>query len=334
MKLAARSDANHLPPDAEEASGSRAGADAFVDASATASAVEAAAAIDTAPHRRGHSQRPGRRALRAFLRNRLALVGVVLLTLIVLAVIIAPNYVPTSLAVKPNPRQMLSSPSSQHLLGTDEIGRDVAARLLYAGRVSIPVSLSAMLIALVTASTLGIVSGYFGGWLDQLLMRITDALLAIPAIFLLLTIAAVMRPTVTVLVVVIGLLAWMDLARIVRIETISLSKRDQVEGVKALGAKNFRILFRHILPNIQGPLLVAAPLIAGRALLTESALSYLGLGIQPPTPTWGNMLNQAQQFALSAPLLAVAPGLAIMITVIAINFVGDGLRDAFDPRRS
>lgn len=292
---------------------------------------EAAASAD---RRRERSQRPGRRALRAFLRNRLALIGVVLLVLIVAAVVIGPYFVPASLAVKPNPRQMLMTPSAQHLLGTDEIGRDVAARLLYAGRVSVPVSLSAMVIALLTASTLGIVSGYFGGWLDQLLMRVTDALLAIPAIFLLLTIAAVMRPTVTVLVVVIGLLAWMDLARIVRVETISLSKRDQVEGVKALGAKNFRILFRHILPNVQGPLLVAAPLIAGRALLTESALSYLGLGIQPPTPTWGNMLNQAQQFALSAPLLAVAPGLAIMITVIAINFVGDGLRDAFDPRRS
>lgn len=282
----------------------------------------------------GRSHRPGRRALKTFFRNRLAIIGVIVLLAIVAAVIVAPTFVPSSLAIKPNPRQMLLPASAQHLLGTDEIGRDVAARLLYAGRVSIPVSLSAMLIALVTASIVGIVSGYFGGWLDQLLMRVTDALLAIPAIFLLLTIAAVMRPNVTVLVVVIGLLAWMDLARIVRVETISLSKREQIEGVRALGAKNLRILFRHILPNVQGPLLVAAPLIAGRALLTESALSYLGLGVQPPIPTWGNMLNQAQQFALSAPLLAVAPGLAIMITVIAINFVGDGLRDAFDPRRS
>lgn len=280
------------------------------------------------------SRRPGRRALKAFFRNRLAIIGVIVLVAIVLAVIVAPSFVPATLAIKPNPRQMLMNPSAGHPLGTDEIGRDVAARLLYAGRVSIPVALSAMLIALVTASVVGVVAGYFGGWIDQLLMRITDALLAIPAIFLLLTIAAVMRPDVTILVVVIGLLAWMDLARIVRVETISLSKREQIEGVRALGAKNFRILFRHILPNVQGPLLVAAPLIAGRALLTESALSYLGLGIQPPIPTWGNMLNQAQQFALSAPLLAVTPGLAIMITVIAINFVGDGLRDAFDPRRS
>lgn len=137
-----------------------------------------------------------------------------------------------------------------------------------------------------------------------------------------------------VLVLVIGLLAWMDLARILRVQTIALSRREQVEAAKALGASSFRILWRHILPNVQGPLLVAAPLVAGRALLTESALSYLGLGIQVPTPTWGNMLNQAQQFALSAPFLAVAPGLAIMLTVIAINFVGDGLRDAFDPRAS
>lgn len=294
--------------------------------------VRAAAKDALLPARPARSQRPGRRALRAFLRNRLALIGVALLTLIVLAVALGPALVPASSALRPNPRQMLQPPSAQHVLGTDEIGRDVGARLLYAGRVSIPVSLSAMLIALVAASVIGIASGYFGGWIDQLFMRVADALLAIPTIFLLLTIAAVMRPNVTVLVIVIGMLAWMDLARIVRVETLSLSKREQIEGVKALGAKNLRILFRHILPNVQGPLLVAAPLIAGRALLTESALSYLGLGIQAPTPTWGNMLNQAQQFALSAPFLAVAPGLAIMLTVIAINFIGDGLRDAFDPR--
>jgi len=300
----------------------------------TTSAAETAEAQLLMQRHASLSRRPSRRALKAFLRNRLAIIGVIVLIAIVLAVIVAPSFVPATLAIKPNPRQMLMAPSADHLLGTDEIGRDVAARLLYAGRVSIPVALSAMLIALVTASSVGIIAGYFGGWIDQVLMRITDALLAIPAIFLLLTIAAVMRPDVTILVVVIGLLAWMDLARIVRVETISLSKREQIEGARALGAKNPRILFRHILPNVQGSLLVAAPLIAGRALLTESALSYLGLGIQPPIPTWGNMLNQAQQFALSAPLLAVAPGLAIMITVIAINFVGDGLRDAFDPRRS
>lgn len=277
-------------------------------------------------------QSPRRNALRAFFRNRLALVGMIMLFLILVAVIFGPSFVPADAALRPNPRQMLQAPSAQHIFGTDEIGRDVAARLLYAGRVSIPVALSAMVVALLAASAVGILSGYFRGWIDQVFMRIADALLSIPTIFLLLTIAAVMRPTVTILVLVIGLLSWMDLARIIRVETLSLSGREQIEGVKALGAKDFRILFRHILPNVQGPLLVAAPLIAGRALLTESALSFLGLGIQAPTPTWGNMLNQAQQFALSTPLLAVAPGLAIMITVIAINFIGDGLRDAFDPR--
>jgi peptide/nickel transport system permease protein len=277
---------------------------------------------------------PGSRAWRAFFRNRLAIIGSVMLILILAAVIVGPMLVPRDLALRPAPRNMLQAPSSQHILGTDEVGRDVAARLLYAGRVSIPVSLSAMVVALLAASLIGITSGYFGGWLDTLFMRTADALLSIPTIFLLLTIAAVMRPNVTVLVLVIGLLSWMDLARIVRVQTIALSKREQIEGVRALGAKNWRILLRHVLPNVQGPLLVAAPLVAGRALLTESALSYLGLGIQAPTPTWGNMLNQAQQFALSTPLLAVAPGLAIMVTVIAINFIGDGLRDAFDPRRA
>lgn len=277
-------------------------------------------------------RRRRRRSLRAFLRNRLAITGSVVLIALLLVVAIGPMLVPRDAAIRPNPRNMLQPPSSEHVLGTDEIGRDVAARLLYAGRVSIPVSISAMLVALIAASAIGITSGYFGGWLDQIFMRTADALLSIPTIFLLLTIAAVTRPTVPMLVVVIGLLSWMDLARILRVQTISLSKREQIEGAKALGATSLRILWRHVLPNVQGPLLVAAPLVAGRALLTESALSYLGLGIQPPLPTWGNMLNQAQQYALSAPLLAVAPGLAIMIAVIAINFVGDGLRDAFDPR--
>lgn len=278
------------------------------------------------------SSTPGRRSWKAFRRNKLAITGTVALFLIVAAVVLGPLLIPSELAIRPHPLEMLQSPSAEHLLGTDEVGRDVAARLLYAGRVSIPVSLTAMLISLLAASAIGITAGYFGGWFDQIAMRTADALLSIPTIFLLLTIAAVSRPTVPILVLVIGLLSWMDLARIVRVQTIALAQREQVEGAKALGSSSWRILWRHILPNVQGPLLVAAPLIAGRALLTESALSYLGLGIQVPTPTWGNMLNQAQQYALSAPFLAVAPGLAIMVTVIAINFVGDGLRDAFDPR--
>lgn len=315
----------HDPEPAAEA-GAEAGAGAGAGA-----VVGAVVAPITAPAK---ANSPGSRAWRAFFRNRLAVIGSVMLILILAAVIVGPMLVPEDLALRPAPRNMLQAPSAEHIFGTDEVGRDVAARLLYAGRVSIPVSLSAMVVALLAASLIGITSGYFGGWLDQLLMRTADALLSIPTIFLLLTIAAVMRPNVTVLVLVIGLLSWMDLARIVRVQTIALSKREQIEGVRALGAKNWRILLRHILPNVQGPLLVAAPLVAGRALLTESALSYLGLGIQAPTPTWGNMLNQAQQFALSTPLLAVAPGLAIMVTVVAINFIGDGLRDAFDPRRA
>lgn len=277
---------------------------------------------------------PSRRAWKAFWRNKLAVLGTVMLVAILGVVALGPRFIPRDLAIRPQPLRMLQPPNSEHLLGTDEVGRDIAARLVYAGRISIPVSMSAMFIALVVASAVGITAGYFGGWFDTLAMRTADALLSIPTIFLLLTIAAVSRPTVPVLVLVIGLLAWMDLARILRVQTIALSRREQVEAAKALGASSFRILWRHILPNVQGPLLVAAPLVAGRALLTESALSYLGLGIQVPTPTWGNMLNQAQQFALSAPFLAVAPGLAIMLTVIAINFVGDGLRDAFDPRAS
>lgn len=280
----------------------------------------------------GRPNAPSRRAWKAFRRNKLAMLGSVMLLLILGTVAIGPRLIPRELATRPQPIRMLQPPSEAHLLGTDEVGRDVAARLVYAGRVSIPVSLSAMLIALLAASAVGITAGYFGGWFDQVAMRTADALLSIPTIFLLLTIAAVTRPTVPILVLVIGLLAWMDLARILRVQTIALAKREQVEGAKALGARSWRVLWRHILPNVQGPLLVAAPLVAGRALLTESALSYLGLGIQAPTPTWGNMLNQAQQFALSAPFLAVAPGLAIMLTVIAINFIGDGLRDAFDPR--
>lgn len=290
-------------------------------------ATVAARIADEAPD----AASPARRSWKAFRRNKLAIGGTVVLALVLAVVVLGPLFIPRDLAVRPNPINMLQPPSAEHLLGTDEVGRDVAARLVYAGRVSIPVSLSAMVIALLVASAVGITAGYFGGWFDQVTMRTADALLSIPTIFLLLTIAAVSRPTVPILVLVIGLLAWMDLARILRVQTIALAKREQVEAAKALGAGSWRILWRHILPNVQGPLLVAAPLVAGRALLTESALSYLGLGIQAPTPTWGNMLNQAQQYALSAPFLAVSPGLAIMIAVIAINFIGDGLRDAFDP---
>lgn len=273
-------------------------------------------------------------ALRRFMRNRLAIVGLFLLALIVLVAVAGPLFVDRDLANRPQPAQMLQDPSEAHPLGTDEVGRDVLARVIYAAGISVPAALAAMVVTILLGTLLGTTAGYYGGALDQVLMRVTDAMLSIPSIFILLMIAAVVRPSVPVIVVVIGLLNWMDLARLLRGQTMSLRQTEYVDAARALGAGDAHILLRHIIPNLVGLILVAAPLVAGRALLTESALSFLGLGVQPPTPTWGNMLNQAQQHLLNAPGLAVSPGVMIMLTVISINFIGDGLRDAFDPKVS
>jgi peptide/nickel transport system permease protein len=232
-----------------------------------------------------------------------------------------------------DPLHGLAAPSAAHPLGTDELGRDVLSRLLHGSRVTLLVGIAAMLAAVVLGTAVGAVAGFYGGWLRALLMRFTDAMLAIPAFFFILVVITVLGTGVGTLVLVIGALSWMPVARVVYGETLRWRAAEFVLAAESLGVGPRRLLARHILPQAIPALVVAATLGVAFAILTESALSYLGLGVQPPLPSWGNMLQRAQQYVFTAPSLAMYPGLAITVVVLAFNFLGDGLRDALDPRR-
>lgn len=274
---------------------------------------------------------------RRFLRHRLAVVSIVALMVMVLSASLA-SFSPYT-ATEQNPTNAFQPPSAAHWFGTDELGRDVFTRILYGGQVSLAVGIFSTLLAIVVGVVVGALAGYYGGWLDNVLMRITDTFLTLPATFVLILLTALLRETafaqlrnsVAVVVIVIGVLAWMWPARLVRGLFLTLRERDFVSASRALGAGDARVIFLHILPNCLGPLLVNATLEMAFAIITESGLSYLGFGVQPPTPSWGNILASAQIHVFKAPWLAVFPGLAIFITVMSINFIGDGLRDAFDP---
>jgi peptide/nickel transport system permease protein len=227
----------------------------------------------------------------------------------------------------------LAGPSAAHPLGTDELGRDMLSRLLHGSRVTLLVGVSAMLAAISIGVLVGAVAGFKGGWVDGALMRFTDAMLAVPAFFFILVVITVLGTGVGTLVLVIGALSWMPVARVVYGETLRWKSADFVVAAESLGVAGPRILLRHILPQAVPSLIVSATLGVAFAILTESALSYLGLGVQPPLPSWGNMLQRAQLYVFTAPALAIYPGLAITIVVLAFNFLGDGLRDALDPRR-
>jgi peptide/nickel transport system permease protein len=225
---------------------------------------------------------------------------------------------------------MLSGPSIHHLLGTDENGRDVFARLLYGGRVSLIVGLIAVLISDTVGVLLGAVSGYFGKVTDLLVMRFTDALLAIPGFLLLLVVLSLFSPSLTKIELAIGLTSWMTIARLVRGEFLRFKDSDFVLASKSIGASDWRIMFRHILPQSVSPVIVASSILVGVAIILESSLSYLGLGIQPPQASWGNMLTGAQNYVWTEPMLAIYPGLLILITVAAFNYFGEGLRTALN----
>jgi len=232
-----------------------------------------------------------------------------------------------------NPAQGLAAPSAAHPLGTDELGRDVLSRLLHGSRVTLLVGVAAMLAALLIGVIVGAVAGFNGGWIDALLMRFTDGMLAVPAFFFILVVITVLDEGVGTLVFVIGVLSWMPVARVVYGETLRWKGAEFVVAAISLGVPGPRLLVRHILPQTIPSLVVAATLGVAFAILTESALSYLGFGVQAPLPSWGNMLQRAQQYVFTAPALALYPGLAITVVVLAFNFLGDGLRDALDPRR-
>ncbi len=279
----------------------------------------------------------GRRAFREsifwrqFRRNHLAMVGGVVVVLLGLAAILAPvlaPYDPSAYDVK----QILLSPSPAHWLGTDQIGRDVLSRMLYGARISMSVGFVSVGIAVVIGTLIGTLAAYYGGRTDELLMRFVDLMLNFPRFFLLLTLIAFLRPSIFVIMAVIGFTGWMGLARLVRSEILSLKEREFVLSARGLGARDRRIMFRHILPNSLVPILVSATLGVAGAILAESGLSFLGLGVQPPTPSWGNILIDGKANIEIAWWLSVFPGMAILVTVLAYNLLGEGLRDALDPR--
>lgn len=275
---------------------------------------------------------------RRFRRHRLAVISLVVLMcllLMVLAAVLSPYT-----ATQQNPANTFARPTAAHWFGTDELGRDVFTRILYGGQISLAVGIFSTVLALGLGILVGALSGYYGGWADNVLMRLTDTFLTLPATFVLILLSSLLRElpelaqyrnSVWLVVIVIGALSWMWPARIVRGLFLVLRERDFVAASRALGAGNARIIFLHILPNCLGPILVQATLQMAFAIITESGLSYLGFGVQPPTPSWGNILASAQSHAFRAPWLAIFPGLMIFVTVMCINFIGDGLRDAFDP---
>jgi peptide/nickel transport system permease protein len=264
-------------------------------------------------------------------KNRLALTGGAVVVLLGAMALFAPllaPYDPGAYDVK----QILLPPSLQHWFGTDQLGRDVLSRMLFGARISMAVGFVSVGIAVLLGTLLGTLAAYYGGGVDELLMRFVDLMLNFPRFFLLLTLIALLRPSIWVIMAVIGFTGWMGLARLVRGEILSLREREFVQGARALGAVDARIMFRHILPNALVPILVSATLGVAGAILTESGLSFLGLGVQPPTPSWGNLLIDGKANIEIAWWLSAFPGLAILLTVLAYNLLGEGLRDALDPR--
>lgn len=269
---------------------------------------------------------------RRFRRHRLAVFGAAAILIMALACIFGPMLLPytdTFIDI----RQRFAPPfSGPHVLGTDPLGRDILARLLMAGRISLAVGFSAMLISMAIGIVVGMVAGYYEGAVGAALMRFVDAMLCFPSIFLLLAISALISPSVPSIVMLIAMTSWMEVARVVEAQIRSLRTREFAQAAVSMGASNARIMFRELLPNAIAPIVVAATLNVAHAILAESYISFLGYGIQPPTPSWGNMLENAQSYLTSAPWLAIIPGAAITLAVTSFNFVGDGLRDALDPR--
>ncbi len=262
----------------------------------------------------------------SFGKDRLALGGILLLGILLIVAMTAPWLVLSDPFQIHLPDALLP-PSPAHWLGTDQLGRDVLARLMYGARVSLSVGFIAVAIAVVVGVIVGAIAGFYGGWIDAVLMRLVDTLLSIPTIFLLFAVIAIVGPSIQVVMVVIGLTSWMGLSRLVRAEILSLKERDFVLAARIMGASPWWIITRHLVPNAMGPVLVSATLSVGGAILLESVLSYFGLGVQPPTPSWGNMLNEGRIALGVAWWLTMSPGLCIFVTVLAFNFVGEGLRE-------
>jgi len=271
---------------------------------------------------------------RNFKRHKLAVISLYFMVLVSLIAIFAPLIAPY------HPHAMTesfgASPSWSHWLGTDQIGRDQLSRIFYGARVSLTVGLLSVLIATAIGTVLGLLSGYLGGWVDQVIMRVTDMFMSFPYIMLILVVAAIVGPGLTNIIVILGVLGWPAVARLVRGNVLSLKQTEYVRAAQALGYSTPRILFKHMLPNTVAPILIYATSGVAAAILDEAALSFLGLGVQPPDASWGNMLSSAKSLSVltTQPWLWIPPGIMILLTVLAINFIGDALRDAYDPRNS
>ena len=281
-----------------------------------------------------------------FRRHKMALAGAVMLILLILYATVGALFFTEAYGNITDTKIRLQAPSAEHPFGTDTVGRDLLARTIYGGQISLMIGLTAVLIVIIVGVSIGAISGYYGGWIDSVLMRFTEAVFNIPTIPLLLVLSKMLSdkiPTiellgrkfsgsVVVITAVIGLTSWMGLARLVRANFLSLKEQEFVTAARSIGASNFSIIFEHILPNTVAPIIVSATLGVANAIINEAYVSFLGVGVMPPTATWGNMLNGAYRYLKTAPWTWIFPGTLIVLTVLSINFVGDGLRDALDPR--
>ena len=270
--------------------------------------------------------------LRRFKRHKPAIASLILLVILATICYSAPLFIDEDDVHRIDTKMMRKPPSAEHPLGTDDVGRDMLLRLIFGGIVSLRIGVLAALIGVSLGVTIGVVAGYFGGWVDSVLMRTAEALLSIPQLFILIVLGRVLGSSVFMITAVIGVLSWMRISRLVRANVLSLRERDYVTAARAQGAPVSRILMRHIVPNTLAPIVVAGTLLVGRAIVLEASLSFLGMGVQPPTATWGSMLNRAQAYLTTAPWIAIAPGVMILLVILCVNFLGDGLRDALDPQ--
>lgn len=290
---------------------------------------------------------PGQLIWRRFLKNRMAVIGMISFALLLLFVIVGSFIITEDVANAVDLQIRLSAPSQTHLLGTDETGRDIFARIIHGGQISLFVGFTSVILSVVLGTLVGGLSGYFGGWLDTILMRFTEAMLSIPQLFLLIVLGKfigrnidsftifgrTISGSVVIVIGVIGLTSWMTLARIVRANVLSLKEMDYVSVSKSLGSSQLRTFFRHLIPNTMGVIIVATTLGLAGAILSEAYVSFLGLGIQSPTASWGNMLTAAQTYVQQGSWwMWVSPSTFIILTILSVNLMGDGLRDAFDPR--
>lgn len=270
------------------------------------------------------------RALKRFFSNKIAVIGALVIIFMVIVAVFAPALAPYD-PVEPFRGMRGVGPSLEHPMGFDGNGRDLLSRIIYGSRIALTVGIASSFIAVIIGVAVGAAAGYFGGWVDEVLSLLIDTLMAFPLIALLIVLAAVIGPSLITTIVVIGATVWARYARVVRAEVMSLRQRDFITAAKALGGNDNRVIWKHVVPNVLGSVIVLASLQIGSIIILESALSFLGLGVRPPTPTWGGILADGRAFILRYPHIAIFPGIMIVITVLAFNFIGDGLRDALDP---